>query len=45
MGFILALFESLSIVASVLVIGLLGAIVFASFRRTHSHKYDSNSQS
>ncbi|XP_057789058.1 uncharacterized protein LOC131005950 [Salvia miltiorrhiza] len=37
MGFIWALFESLAIVASVLAFGLLAAIVFASFRRKHSH--------
>ncbi|KAH6802932.1 Nucleotide-diphospho-sugar transferases superfamily protein [Perilla frutescens var. frutescens] len=37
MGFILVLLESLSIVASVLLFGLLAAIVFASFRRKYSH--------
>ncbi|XP_042015972.1 dolichyl-phosphate beta-glucosyltransferase-like [Salvia splendens] len=38
MGFFWALFESLSIVASVFAFGLLAAIVFASFNRSRSHK-------
>ncbi|KAG6404477.1 hypothetical protein SASPL_136725 [Salvia splendens] len=38
MGLFWALFESLSIVASVFVFGLLASIVFASFSRSRSHK-------
>ncbi|XP_047965806.1 dolichyl-phosphate beta-glucosyltransferase [Salvia hispanica] len=39
MGLFWALFESLSIVASVFAFGLLAAIVFASYNRSRSHKF------